>query len=194
MAGVVTLGGLVASLDGGGARTSPPAGTTVADRGEGDPASGPAAPGTALPPGGDASPAATEAGTPPVRLLRAVRIADGDSFEADDGVEYRLGLVDAPERGECWAREATEELRRLLADGFTADAYATDRYGRRVAHVIAADGTDVNVHLAENGFVTDRYLDRYRHENPGLARRLEEAFERARAERRGLWGACPAGR
>ena len=107
-----------------------------------------------------------------------------------DGREYRLGLVDTPEVGDCYAAEATAERRRLVADGFRAEVYAEDRYGRGVSVVTTAGGVDVNVHLARHGFADDRYLDGFRDEHPELAVDLDTAFAEARRERRGLWGAC----
>ena len=115
---------------------------------------------------------------------------DGDSWRGADGREYRLGLVNAPEHDECFGPEATAERRRLTAGGVRADAYATDRYGRDVSVVTLPDGRNLNVHLARQGFVDDRYLADFRAEHPRLAAELDVAFAEARRERRGLWGAC----
>ena len=115
---------------------------------------------------------------------------DGDSWHDTQGHEYRLGLVNAPETSECFGSEATQERRALTAGGFVADVYAQDRYGRSIAVVHTVDGRDLNVHLARHGFADDRYLAQFRDENPGLAARLDAAFAAARAEGRGLWGAC----
>ena len=123
-------------------------------------------------------------------LLQPASGGDGDSWRDTAGREYRLGMVNTPEVGECYSRRAAAERRRLVAGGFRADVYATDRYGRQVAVVHAADGTNVNVHLARHGFADDRYLAEFRHENPSLAADLEVAFTAARRERTGLWGAC----
>lgn len=147
------------------------------------------------------APAAAEAVSPPATppppaspkpslLMQAATGGDGDSFRDTAGREYRLGMVDTPEVGRCFASEATAERRRLLADGFRADVYTTDRYGRQVAVVHASDGTNVNVHLARHGFADDRYLAQFRHENPALAADLDPAYAAAKRERTGLWGAC----
>lgn len=116
---------------------------------------------------------------------------DGDSWRDTAGREYRLGLVNTPEVGECFADEATARRKDLVAGGFRAEEYATDRYGRAVSVVTSADGTNVNVTLARGGYADDRYLARHRDENRPLARELDEAFAAARAGRTGLWGACP---
>jgi endonuclease YncB( thermonuclease family) len=128
--------------------------------------------------------------TPSSPLLQAGPHGDGDSWRDTAGEEYRLGLVNAPEQDECFGTEATAERRRQVAGGFRADVYAVDRYGRSVALVTTADGSNLNVHLARHGFVDDRYLTDFRHEAPQLAAALDAAFAEARAQGRGLWSAC----
>jgi endonuclease YncB( thermonuclease family) len=78
----------------------------------------------------------------------------------------------------------------LTAGGFSADVYAQDGHGRGLAVVTLPDGRVLNVHLARQGFATDRYLERFRSEHPALAADLDPAFAEAERERRGLWGAC----
>lgn len=112
-------------------------------------------------------------------LLRVTTLKDGDSWVASDGLEYRLGMVNAPEGQEPCGRDAARFSARFLADGFTAHAYATDPHGRRVAEVFNPSGDSLNVALVEAGYSDDRYLDSFRHENPDLARRLDDAFDRA---------------
>jgi endonuclease YncB( thermonuclease family) len=123
-------------------------------------------------------------------LLLPAPHGDGDSWRDTAGQEYRLGLVNAPEQDECFGAEATAERRRQVAAGFRADVYTVDRYGRGVSVVTTADGSNLNVHLARQGFVDDHYLAEYRHEAPALAAQLEPAFAEARAQGRGLWSAC----
>jgi len=117
--------------------------------------------------------------TPNTPLLRVTILKDGDSWVASDGREYRLGMVNAPEALERCGRDATQFTRQFLADGFTAYAYATDVHGRHVAEVFNPSGDSLNVALVEAGYSDDRYLDNFRHENPDLARRLDDAFDKA---------------
>jgi len=117
--------------------------------------------------------------TPSTPVLSVTILKDGDSWMASDGHEYRLGMVNAPEAMEPCGRDATQFTRRFLADGFTADAYARDPHGRQVAEVFNPAGDSLNVALVEAGFSDDRYLDNFRDENPGLAKRLGDAFDRA---------------
>ncbi len=123
-------------------------------------------------------------------LLRAASGGDGDSWKDTAGKEYRLGLVNAPETGECYGSVATAKRKELTAGGFRAEIYTVDRYGRNVSVVTTADGTDLNVFLARSGFADDKFLEQFRSENRALAAQLDEAFSAAKAERAGLWGAC----
>lgn len=118
---------------------------------------------------------------------------DGDSWKDRGGLEYRLGLVNNPELDECFGQAASAERKRLTAQGFRAQVYATDDYGRNVSVVTLADGRNLNVLLARQGWANDRYLARFRAENPALAAELDTAFAQAKSERAGLWGACASG-
>lgn len=104
---------------------------------------------------------------------------DGDSWVASDGKEYRLGLVNTPERNEQCGPEAATFTRKFLSKGFTADAYSSDTHGRVVAEVRDKRGRSLNVSLAKNGLGDARYLEEFRHENADLGRRLDRAFASA---------------
>ena len=123
-------------------------------------------------------------------LLHAAAGGDGDSWKDTHGVTYRLGLVNTPELNECYGEIASHKRKSLTAAGFRASSYATDDYGRHVSVVYLADGRNLNVWLARNGYANDRYLTQFRHENPSLAAQLDPAFAAAKREHLGLWGAC----
>ena len=180
----------------------PPTRATAADAPtavDAPPSAVPAAPAAAAP-APVPSPVRTVAPAAPVRasepapqqlaLLQPATGGDGDSWRDTAGQEYRLGLINTPEQGECYAAEATTERKALVAGGFRATRYSVDGYGRAVSVVTSARGVNVNVHLARHGFADDRYLDRFRHENPALAGQLDRAFAAARAEGAGRWSAC----
>jgi endonuclease YncB( thermonuclease family) len=131
--------------------------------------------------------AATRASSP---LLMPAGGGDGDSWHDTAGAEYRLGLVNTPEYNECYGSEATAKRKELTSNGFRADVYAHDVYGRGVSLVTTANGVNVNIYLARYGFANDKYLSQFRHENQKLAAQLDTAFAKARAERLGLWSAC----
>ncbi|AXV07615.1 hypothetical protein DVS28_a2936 [Euzebya pacifica] len=147
-----------------------------------------AGPGTLAP---AVTPAAAD-GAVSVRLvlLTVVDQRDGDSWVASDGVEYRVGLVNTPEVGECGGSESTAYTAAHLVDGFTVAPYSTDTHGRTVARVVLPDGRDLGVVLARNGMADDRYLDDFRHEAPGYAAELDVAFAEARTAGAGHHGGC----
>lgn len=125
-------------------------------------------------------------------LLTMAAGGDGDSWRDTSGVEYRMGLVNTPETNECGGAAATAYRKRALAAGFRAKPYATDGYGRTVSVILAANGVNLNVAMARDGIANDRYLERFRHENPALASQLDAAFREARAAGRGIWTTCSA--
>jgi micrococcal nuclease len=127
-------------------------------------------------------------------------VVDGDTVVVNGaGGErtVRLLEIDAPESKDrdqpvqCFAVAATRALRRLLPVGSVARVLADrdpiDRYGRSLLYVWNRDGVLVNERLVRRGFAravlfepNDLHIDRMR-----------RAEERARADRAGLWGACP---
>jgi micrococcal nuclease len=122
------------------------------------------------------------------------RVIDGDTVQLASGAIVRYLLVDTPESvngaSDCFGHEAAS-FDRTLVEGREVtlsydDAACTDRYGRLLAYV-AVDGREVNSLLVERGYACVLYL-------PPAGTARHEAFEalerRARAERRGLWGAC----
>jgi endonuclease YncB( thermonuclease family) len=128
--------------------------------------------------------------TPEGPLLHAAAGGDGDSWKDTHGVEYRLGLVNTPELSECYGNVASNKRKQLTAAGFRATSYAVDTHKRHVAVVFLADGRNLNLWLARNGYANDRYLNQFRSENRALAAQLDPAFADAKREHLGLWGAC----
>jgi micrococcal nuclease len=121
------------------------------------------------------------------------RVIDGDTIELESGDTIRYLMVDTPENTssvECYGPEATT-FNAELVEGkdvkIEYDAECTDRYDRLLGYV-SVDGREVNSLLVERGFGCVLYIP------PNGTDRQEEfdALEAtARAESRGLWGACP---
>ena len=133
------------------------------------------------------------------------RVVDGDTLVLRGGDRVRLIQIDAPElgEGECYAEEARGELARLVPPGAhvrlesepraysysagkPADLDKVDRFGRLLAYVIREG--NVNVALVHRGAASPWFYGGVRGRH---ARELMAAVRRARANRIGLWRACP---
>ncbi len=129
-----------------------------------------------------------------------VEVSDGDTIDVDFGGDVepvRLLGIDTPETHhptkpvECYGAEASARTADLLPEGtkvhLVRDVEARDRYGRLLAYVYRADDDlFVNRSLAEDGFAD--VLDIA--PNGAHAAELARVVSTARAEGRGLWGAC----
>jgi endonuclease YncB( thermonuclease family) len=124
-----------------------------------------------------------------------ISIADGDTLTVTGGTRVRLVQIDTPElaSGECYARAARRALERLAPVGSAISLEAdpaldqVDRYGR-VLRYVRRGTVNVNIALVRAGAAAPYFYDgdmgRY-------AGRLLAEARRARATKRGLWGACP---
>jgi micrococcal nuclease len=93
-------------------------------------------------------------GTVPVQV---VRVIDGDTIDVRSGGEelrVRLFGIDAPERGEPCAEEATDRLVELAGGvvQLLPDERIEDRFGRQLRYVYAADGTFIDEAMIAEGF------------------------------------------
>lgn len=123
------------------------------------------------------------------------RVLDGDTVELEGGQLVRYLLVDAPELGrgepECFAAQSAQANADLVLGQRVAleyDAECRDDYDRLLAYV-SVGGRQINALLVERGYACELHIP------PNGADRVDEmaALEaRARAQRRGLWGACSA--
>ena len=141
--------------------------------------------------GGDVGAGAREGGVAVV-----ARVVDGDTIVLRGGERVRYIGMDTPESlkpgtpVQCYANAASRENERLV-DGehvrLRYDAERRDRYGRTLAYVYRArDGLFVNAELVRRGFARPLTIPPdVRH-----ARLFRQLAARARAARRGLWGAC----
>lgn len=128
---------------------------------------------------------------------RLVRVVDGDTIRVNRGdgdVTVRIIGADTPETKhprkpvECFGLEATAATERILGAGpvyLVTDATqdTRDRYGRMIAYVHAADGTDLAHALIAGG-----YAHEYTYRDPYQRQRAYQAAETlAEREQRGLW-------
>lgn len=123
------------------------------------------------------------------------RVVDGDTFHVSDAgrdITVRILGADTPERGQCWAKEATAFARttlegkhvRIVEDRSQADR---DRYGRSLRYIVLPDGSNFSVLAARAGTARSYVFNRRPVAEHGA---IEAAEREARAAKRGLWGAC----
>lgn len=138
--------------------------------------------------------ASTEA-HPAANVQTVAQVVDGDTIRLVNGQRVRLVQIDSPElsQGECYAHEARATLSRLLPTGTRVRLEtdrrldAVDRYGRKLAYVFKGR-EHVNHTLVLRGAASVWF---YGAERGRYATQLDAAARNARANRRGLWGACP---
>jgi len=130
-------------------------------------------------------------------LVPVLRVIDGDTIVAEIGgqqVHVRLIGINSPElndkrtRAACLAEKAKEEAQRILSG---ANVYLEkdptqgdyDKYGRLLAYVFTADGTNFDELMIKEGFAYEyTYHLPYKYQNE-----FKTAQNEARAEQNGLW-------
>ena len=125
--------------------------------------------------------------------MRVERVVDGDTLVVDGGERVRLIGIDTPESVkpntpvECFAREASREMERLVEGRRVRldDIDPRDQYDRLLAYVYR-DKLFVNEEMVRRGFATVATF-------PPNVRHVPEflrAQRDARVAGRGLWSAC----
>ena len=122
-------------------------------------------------------------------------VYDGDTLTLANSQRIRLLQIDTPElgSGECYSRAARSELLSLAPlgslAGLESDAHLDqrDRYGRLLRYVWRK-GKNVNVELVRRGAATPYF---YGGDRGKYADTLMAAAKLAKANKRGLWKACP---
>ncbi len=126
-------------------------------------------------------------------------VTDGDTIRVrlPGGPSERVRLIgiDAPERGQSFAAQATEELARILGRGpvfLEFDIEKRDQYGRLLAYVwVPASGPGgatglvmANLELLRAGLAVLYTVP----PNVAYGEELQRAQEEARTDERGIWG------
>ncbi len=123
-------------------------------------------------------------------------VFDGDTLELTDGRRVRLIGINAPEIGregkpsEPFARAAEQRLRELTSGKplyLVSGEESRDRYGRTLAHLFNASGTNLEAQLLTEGLGFAIGVP----PNLDLLRCHAAAEQVARSGRRGLWSAQP---
>jgi micrococcal nuclease len=125
---------------------------------------------------------------PDAAPVSLVRVIDGDTIvvRVEGRIErVRLIGIDTPERDECYFREATVHLTRMLDDRrltLERDVSERDRYGRLLRYLYA-DGRFVNAAMVRDGYaLAATFPPDVEHATEFVA--LQRA---ARLAARGLW-------
>jgi micrococcal nuclease len=148
-----------------------------------------------LPPAGHGRPAGRAPGS-----ARVERVIDGDTIVVDlAGSTYTVRLIgiDTPETVDpdkpvgCYGPEASDRMKHLLPPGTAVhlwrDLEPRDRYDRMLAYVQRRpDGLFVNADQVRSGAAIAKAFP----PNTALRATFEQAEDRARAARLGLWGRC----
>jgi micrococcal nuclease len=122
-------------------------------------------------------------------------VYDGDTLTLTNSQRIRLLQIDTPElgSGECYSRAARSELLLLVPLGSLVGLESDpqldqrDRYGRLLRYVWRT-GKNVNVELVRRGAATPYFYDGDRGKYSDT---LMAAAKLAKANKRGLWKACP---
>lgn len=122
-------------------------------------------------------------------------VYDGDTLSLMDGRRVRLLQIDTPElgSGECYSRASRTALLKLVPIGsrvtLEADSQLdnVDRYGRLLRYVHRGP-LNANVTLVRVGAAAPYF---YGGDLGKYASRLLSDALKAKAAKRGLWGACP---
>jgi endonuclease YncB( thermonuclease family) len=141
-----------------------------------------------------AAPPPPQVPAPPVfaNACLVTRIYDGDTFACiptarTDTVVVRMLAIDAPETAQRLGTFSTAILRFELPIGqrigLRFDVDSLDNFGRTLAWIETPTRSNLNVWLAEDGWVTDLVIA----PNTAIASAVRSAVARARAEQRGLW-------
>lgn len=134
-----------------------------------------------------------------VTSAQVERVVDGDTLRLKDGRSVRMIGLNAPETGkkgqtaEPLADAARKRLQALVASsdgrvGLLAGKQAQDRYGRTLAHVFGADGSNLEAQLLAEGLAYQVAIA----PNVELLACQQGAEQQARAARLGLWRQSPA--
>jgi len=121
-------------------------------------------------------------------------VYDGDTLSLSDGRRVRLLQIDTPElgSGECYSRASRKVLVQIVPIGSRvrleadADLDKVDRYGRLLRYVHRGP-LNANVILVTAGAAAPYF---YGGEAGKYALKLLSEAQKAKAAKRGLWGAC----
>lgn len=122
---------------------------------------------------------------------KVIRVLDGDTIEVktlpakivvyEVPIRVRLINIDAPEKKQPFGHWSTNQLKALLAgQSVTVSHTQTDRYGRVLGRVVAANGTDASRFMVQSGAA-------WVYERHNMDESLPALQQEAQEQKRGLW-------
>lgn len=109
------------------------------------------------------------------------RVVDGDTFILEDDTKVQIWGIDAPEKGQPYASQATGALEKTLKGrALKLKVKETDQYGRKVAEV-SAGKTNLALFMVNGGYA---WHDDF---NAPDATKLATAMKKAKKAKKGLW-------
>lgn len=109
------------------------------------------------------------------------RVVDGDTFILEDDTKVQIWGIDAPEKGQPYASQATGALEKTLKGRkLKIKVRRTDQYGRKVAEV-SAGKTNLALFMVNGGYA---WHDDY---DAPDATNLAAAMKKAKKAKKGLW-------
>ena len=109
------------------------------------------------------------------------RVVDGDTFILEDDTKVQIWGIDAPEKGQPYAAQATGALEKTLKGReLKLKVKETDQYGRKVAEV-SAGKTNLALFMVNGGYA---WHDDF---NAPDATKLATAMKKAKKAKKGLW-------
>ena len=128
-----------------------------------------------------------------IESTTVTRIIDGDTVEIADGRRVRYTGINSPEKGRCFADQATMENKQLVLNKkirLEKDASNRDKYGRLLRYIYVQDESGqeifVNDLLVRQGFAKVLSIPPDLH----FEAQFNAAMDEAKFQQRGLWSAC----
>ena len=133
-------------------------------------------------------------------LHQVVSVIDGDTFEVsgvgdEEKVVVRILNISAPDRGECFFAEATNELRGLIENKkvrLEKDISGEDSYGRLLRHVILPSGSEREDDVLVSQYMIKKGMATAVPTTPDLRYKTHLANVEGDLDKKklGIWGNC----
>ena len=112
---------------------------------------------------------------------KVVKVIDGDTFEIEGEQRVRLRQLDAPDMGLCGSEKAKEFLTSLIENKYVRLEEKVIGQQNRPLALAYVGNTFVNLELLKNGW------GRYHHDTTSQKEALQEAGNKAKSERIGIY-------